>query len=104
MEHAQALMDLVHDRTGLPRDAVLQMTVETPTSLAARSPSNLGGSCHGGQFVTRGGQVIPGWPHLAASIPGLYLTGSTAHPGGSVSGRPGRNAGQLLLADLADLR
>jgi phytoene dehydrogenase-like protein len=100
LEHAQALMDLVHDRTGLPRDAVLQMIAETPTSLAARNPSNIGGSCHGGQFVTPSGQVIPGWPHVTASIPGLYLTGSTVHPGGSVSGRPGRNAGQLILADL----
>jgi phytoene dehydrogenase-like protein len=101
MEHGQALMDRVHERTGLPREDVLQMIVETPTSLAARSPSNIGGSCHGGEFVTASGQVIPGWPNLAASIPGLYLTGSTAHPGGSVSGRPGRNAARLLLAELA---
>lgn len=101
MEHGQALMDLVHDRTGLARSDVLQMIVETPASLAARNPSNIGGSCHGGQFVTAEGTVIPGWPSLAASIPGLYLTGSTAHPGGSVSGRPGRNAARLLLADLA---
>jgi phytoene dehydrogenase-like protein len=83
---------------------VLQMIVETPTSLSARSPANIGGSCHGGQFVTSDGRVIPGWPHLATSIPGLYLSGSTAHPGGSVSGRPGRNAAQLVLSDLADLR
>jgi phytoene dehydrogenase-like protein len=102
LEHGQALMDLVHDRTGLARDDVLQMIVETPTSLAARNPSNIGGSCHGGQFVRPDGSVIPGWPSLAASIPGLYLTGSTAHPGGSVSGRPGRNVGRLLLADLAN--
>jgi phytoene dehydrogenase-like protein len=100
LEHGHALMDLVHVRTGLPRDPVLQMIVETPTSLAARNPSNIGGSCHGGQFVTRDGHVIPGWPQLASSIPGLYLTGSTTHPGGSVSGRPGRNAGRLLLAEL----
>jgi phytoene dehydrogenase-like protein len=99
MEHGQALMDLVHDRTGLPREAVQQMIVETPSSLAARNPSNIGGSCHGGQFATRDGRVIPGWPQLAASIPGLYLTGSTAHPGGSVSGRPGRNAGLHILAE-----
>ena len=96
-EHGQALMDLVHDRTGLPREDVLQMIVETPASLAARSPSNIGGSCHGGQFVTTGGAVIPGWRQLAASIPGLYMTGSTAHPGGSVSGRPGRNTAQAVL-------
>jgi phytoene dehydrogenase-like protein len=99
MEYGQALMDLVHDRTGLPRDAVLQMMVETPTSLAARSPSNIGGSCHGGHFVRPDGSVIPGWPQLASAIPGLYLTGSTAHPGGSVSGRPGRNAARVLLKD-----
>ena len=93
-------MDLVHARTGLPHDAVLQMIVETPTSLAARSPSNIGGSCHGGHFVRPDGSVIPGWPQLASSTPGLYLTGSTAHPGGSVSGRPGRNTGKIILADL----
>jgi len=47
---------------------------------------------------TADGRVIPGWPQFAASMPGLYLTSSTAHPGGSVSGRPGRNAAQTLLA------
>ena len=101
MEHGQALMDLVHERTGLPREDVLQMIVETPTSLAARNPSNIGGSCHGGQFVTGDGRIVPGWRQLAASVPGLYLTGSTAHPGGSVSGRPGRNAAQTLLGGQA---
>jgi phytoene dehydrogenase-like protein len=100
MEHGQALMDRVHERAGLPREDVLQMIVETPTSLAARSPSNIGGSCHGGEFVTADGRVMPGWPQLTASIPGLYLTGSTAHPGGSVSGRPGRNAARATLAAL----
>jgi phytoene dehydrogenase-like protein len=28
------------------------------------------------------------------------VTGSTVHPGGSVSGRPGRNTARTLLADL----
>ena len=97
MEHAAALMDRVHERTGLPRSDVLQVIAETPTSLAARSPSNIGGSCHGGEFVTADGKVIPGWPDYASSIPGLYFTGSTAHPGGSVSGRPGRITGMRLL-------
>ena len=97
LEHAHALMDRVHERTGLPRSDVLQVIAETPTSLAARSPSNIGGSCHGGDFVTADGKVIPGWPDYASSIPGLHFTGSTAHPGGSVSGRAGRNAANDLL-------
>jgi phytoene dehydrogenase-like protein len=100
MEHGKALMDLVHERTGLPREDVLQVIVETPNSLATRSPSNIGGSCHGGHFVRPDGSVIPGWPQLASSIPGLYLTGSTAHPGGSVSGRPGRNTALRLRHEI----
>ena len=33
-------------------------------------------------------------------IPGLYQTGATTHPGGSVTAAPGRNAAQVLLEDL----
>jgi phytoene dehydrogenase-like protein len=100
-EHAAALMDRVHARTNLPREDVLQVIAETPTSLAERNPLNLGGSCHGGEFVTGDGNVIPGWTSYATSIPGLFLTGSTAHPGGSVSGRPGRNAALAVVRELA---
>jgi hypothetical protein len=33
-------------------------------------------------------------------IPGLYQTGATTHPGGSISGGPGRNAATVMLKDL----
>jgi phytoene dehydrogenase-like protein len=33
-------------------------------------------------------------------IPGLYQTGGTTHPGGSVTGGPGRNAAIVMLSDL----
>jgi phytoene dehydrogenase-like protein len=33
-------------------------------------------------------------------IQNLYQTGATTHPGGSVSGAPGRNAAAVILADL----
>jgi phytoene dehydrogenase-like protein len=33
-------------------------------------------------------------------IPGLYQTGGTTHPGGSITGGPGRNAAVVLLQDL----
>jgi hypothetical protein len=32
-------------------------------------------------------------------ILGLYQTGSTTHPGGSISGGPGRNAAVVMLKD-----
>jgi hypothetical protein len=35
-------------------------------------------------------------------IPGLYQTGGTTHPGGSVTGGPGRNAAIVMLTDLGE--
>jgi phytoene dehydrogenase-like protein len=38
--------------------------------------------------------------HQRTPIPGLYQTGATTFPGGAVTAAPGRNAAQVLLADL----
>ena len=84
---------------GLEEENILARVVESPTSLAAHSPANVGGSCHGGEFHDEG-QILPGWLSPRAGVAGLYLTGSTSHPGGSVSGRPGRNAARAVLEDL----
>jgi phytoene dehydrogenase-like protein len=98
--HGAELLGLLYARTGLVASDVLKAVVETPTSLAERNLHNVGGSCHGGEFVTAAGRVIPGWTSYVTSVPGLYLTGATTHPGGSVSGRPGRNAARAVLRDL----
>ena len=34
------------------------------------------------------------------ALPGLYLCGSGSHPGGGVTGLPGRNAAREVLRDL----
>jgi phytoene dehydrogenase-like protein len=100
-EYAEALLALVGDHVdGLAPDDVLAVRAESPVDVAAHNPHNLGGSCHGGEFVTPAGEVVPGWTSYRSSVPGLYLTGATTHPGGSVSGRPGRNAARVLLKDL----
>lgn len=39
--------------------------------------------------------------HYRTPVPGYYLCGSGSHPGGGVSGMPGHNAAQRILADLA---
>lgn len=41
----------------------------------------------------------PGWAQHRMPIPGLYQTGGTTHPGGSITGAPGRNAAQVILKD-----
>ena len=47
-----------------------------------------------------GNRPVPGWAAHRMPIAGLYQTGGTTHPGGSITGGPGRNAAMVLLADL----
>ncbi|PEG37108.1 FAD-dependent oxidoreductase [Mycolicibacterium agri] len=101
MAYAQVLLGIARRHVdGIDDADILAVRPESPTSLAAHNLSNIGGSCHGGEFALDDGTVIPGWLDYRTDIPGLYLTGSTSHPGGSVSGRPGRNTARTVLADL----
>ena len=42
---------------------------------------------------------VPGWSQYRMPVRGLYLCGAGAHPGGGVTGAPGRNAAHQLLRD-----
>lgn len=83
------------------RDA-LAIVTECPLDLEARNPHNFLGSCHGGELSDDQSGVnlpAPGYSQYRLFVPGLYQTGATTHPGGSVSGRPGRNAARVMLSD-----
>jgi phytoene dehydrogenase-like protein len=98
-EYAEHLLSLARRHVrGLEQADVLAVVPETPTGLSRRNLHNIGGSCHGGEFAMANGEVIPGWPQHRTTLDRLFLTGSTAHPGGSVSGWPGRNAARAVLS------
>jgi phytoene dehydrogenase-like protein len=97
---ARLLAGVSRRSVGLEPSDFLAVRAESPVDIATLNRHNLGGSCHGGEFITPSGAVIPGWPQHRLSIDGLFLTGATSHPGGSVSGRPGRNAARSVLRDL----
>ncbi|OGS46724.1 MAG: hypothetical protein A3K66_00805 [Euryarchaeota archaeon RBG_16_67_27] len=42
---------------------------------------------------------VPGWSGYRMPIEGLYICGSSVHPGGGVTGAPGRNAAMTVLED-----
>jgi len=47
-----------------------------------------------------GFRPIPALSRFRTPIQGLYLSGSGVHPGGGITGLPGRNTAMTVLADL----
>jgi phytoene dehydrogenase-like protein len=86
----------------LTEDKILARFVESPLDLERMNPHFWHGSAHAGaQNAAQTGALRPmaGWAQHRMPIPGLYQTGATTHPGGSVTGGPGRNAATVMLKD-----
>jgi phytoene dehydrogenase-like protein len=75
----------------------------SPLDTERTLPNMRGGDLLVGSFAN--GQVGYDRPFRGAGeyrtpVEGLYLCGSSCHPGGNITGLPGYNAAQVLLADL----
>jgi phytoene dehydrogenase-like protein len=84
-------------------DLVLQREVVTPLDIETVAGLPEGNIFHGELF---GPQMYffrpaPGWNQYRTPIAGYYQCGSGTHPGGCVTGGPGRLASQQILSDLA---
>lgn len=89
--HAPGLTDLVEDRLVLG-----------PPDLEERFGLTGGNIFHGEilpDWLFEKRPVRP-WHRYRLPVPGMYLCGSGAHPGGGVCGAPGRNASRAVLQDL----
>ena len=88
---------------GFTRDVILERLVKAPEDIEAANPHMIRGTFHGGnRTYPQSGALRPaaGWASHRMPIDGLYQTGGTTHPGGSITGAPGRNAAVVLLQDL----
>jgi phytoene dehydrogenase-like protein len=84
-------------------DVIEATLVRSPPDIEAANAHMIGGTFHGGdRGIPFSGALrpAPGWAQHRMPIPGLYQTGGTTHPGGSITGGPGRNAAIVLLQDL----
>jgi phytoene dehydrogenase-like protein len=87
---------------GFTREVILERLVKAPEDIEAANPHMIRGTFHGGdRTLPQSGPLrpAPGWASHRMPIPGLYQTGGTTHPGGSITGAPGRNAAVVLLHD-----
>ncbi len=103
-EHARRQLDrLRRSAPGLTDEKILAHLVKSPADIEQLNPHMIHGAFHGGN---RGPafsgplRPVPGWASHRMPIPGLYQTGGSTHPGGSITGAPGRNAATVLLHDL----
>ena len=84
------------------KDRILHMEVRTPKELEEEVGLTEGNIFQGeltfDQLLFN--RPIPGYSQYRSPIKGLYMCGSSTHPGGGVMGAPGRNAAAEILKDL----
>jgi phytoene dehydrogenase-like protein len=83
------------------RASVLHRQVLTPLDLERRFRLTGGNIFQGAMPLHQlfGFRPVPGWSDYRTPLPGLYLCGAAAHPGGGVSGAPGWNCAREMLRD-----
>jgi phytoene dehydrogenase-like protein len=97
-----AVIDTLAEYAPNIRDRVLHRQVVTPLDLERDFSLSEGNIFHGELspdqlFLMR---PVPGWARYRTPIDGLYLCGSSTHPGGGIMGAPGRNAAKRILHDV----
>jgi len=97
----KTVLDTLAEYAPKIRDLVVHQHVFTPIDLEKRFSLPEANPHHGemtlDQFLYM--RPIPGHAQYRAPLPGLYLCGAGTHPGGNVTGLPGRNAAREILAD-----
>ena len=84
------------------RDILLGMQVLSPLDLERDFGLVRGCIMHGNLAMDQmySMRPVPGFADYRMPVKGLYLCGAGAHPGGGVSGNPGRNAAREMIKDL----
>jgi phytoene dehydrogenase-like protein len=99
-EHLAVLQSCAPNLTD---ETILARKAKSPLDIEASNPHMWHGTIHGGDRGLANSwaqRPAPGWAQHRMPIPGLYQTGATTHPGGSITGGPGRNAAVVILDDL----
>jgi beta-carotene ketolase (CrtO type) len=96
---ADRVLDKLAEYAPNLKKAIIARRVESPAELGERLGSYKGNYYHIDMTLD---QMIflrplPEIANYTTPIKGLYLTGAGTHPGGSISGMPGRNCAQVFL-------
>ncbi|MER8777778.1 NAD(P)/FAD-dependent oxidoreductase [Mesorhizobium sp. M0977] len=100
---AESVIAQISDYSPGFRDRIVHMEVRTPREIEAEVGLTEGNIFQGeltfDQLLFN--RPVPGYAQYRSPVDGLYICGSSTHPGGGVMGAPGRNAAAEILRDLA---
>jgi phytoene dehydrogenase-like protein len=102
-QHGEKMLEIWRQYVPNLSEALIDSFTRSPLDIERSFPNMREGDLLVGAFTH--GQVganrpFPGAGHYRGHIPGLYLCGSSCHPGGNITGLPGYNCAQVILADL----
>jgi phytoene dehydrogenase-like protein len=101
--HGRAMLQLWQRHAPNLAEAIIDSFTRSPLDVEREFPNMRHGDLLVGAFAND--QVGYHRPFAGAGsyrthVPGLYLCGSSSHPGGNITGLPAYNAAQVILADL----
>jgi phytoene dehydrogenase-like protein len=96
-----AVVDVLAERMPGIRERILHRQVVTPLDMERDVGLSEGNIFHGELSLEQlfFNRPVPGWSRFRTPVPGLWLAGSSAHPGGGIMGAPGRLAALAVLAE-----
>ncbi len=96
---ADRVIDKLADYSPNVKDAIIARRVESPAELGERLGAYKGNYYHIDMTLDQMVffRPLPELANYKTPIEGLFLTGAGTHPGGSISGMPGRNCARIFL-------
>jgi phytoene dehydrogenase-like protein len=84
------------------KDLIVHYEVRTPADIEEQIGITEGNIFHGELTMDQllFNRPVPGYAQYRSPVAGLYMCGSSTHPGGGVMAAPGANAAREILADL----
>jgi phytoene dehydrogenase-like protein len=100
-EAADLVIDTVNDHAPNFKASVLGRMILSPLDLERTFGLTGGDIMHGHMALDQlwAARPVLGYASHRAPLKGLYMCGAGTHPGGGVSGNPGRNAAREILRD-----
>ena len=98
----QTILDTLSHYAPDVRNHILHTQTLTPFDLETQYGLADGGVYQGQMMLDQllFMRPVPGWGYYRTPLEGLYMNGASTHPGGGITGEPGRLAAQAILKDL----